>query len=93
MDENKQEEWVTVQTIELFGKEYEIASNKNGYIKLKGSPIFIRSGIVYTQRGQTPLSLAQTDKIRVRKVRYIDNSDKTPEQLENESIIEMFKEG
>lgn len=81
-----------IQTIELFGKEYVIDSNKNGYIKLKGSPMFIRAGVVYTPRGATPLSLAQTDKIRVRKVKVMDEDNRSPEQKQNEEIIEMFKE-
>lgn len=83
-----------IETIELFGKEYVIESNKNGYIKLKSSPMFIKSGIVYTPRGNTPLSLAQTDKIRKKMVRILEDADdRSPEQKQNESIIEMFKEG
>lgn len=82
-----------IETIELFGKEYEIESNKNGYIKLKNSETFIRSGVVYTPRGQTPLSLAQTDKIRKKMVRINEEADeRSPEQKQNEAIIDMFKE-
>lgn len=86
--------FIPVEIIELFGKEYVIESNKNGYIKLKHSPMFIKSGIVYTPRGSTPLSLAQTDKIRRKMVRILEEGDeRTPEQRQNESIIDMFKEG
>lgn len=83
----------SVEIIELFGKEYEIESNKNGYIKLKSSPMFIKSGIVYTPRGSTPLSLAQTDKIRRKMVKILEEGDdRSPEQKLNESIVDMFKE-
>ena len=83
----------SIETIELFGKEYEIESNKNGYIKLKNSNMFIRSGIIYTPRGQTPLSLAQTDKIRKKMVRINEEADdRSPEQKQNEAIVDMFKE-
>ena len=71
----------------------EIESNKNGYIKLKNSNMFIRSGIIYTPRGQTPLSLAQTDKIRKKMVRINEEADdRSPEQKQNEAIVDMFKE-
>ena len=83
----------SIETIELFGKEYEIESNKNWYIKLKNSNMFIRSGIIYTPRGQTPLSLAQTDKIRKKMVRINEEADdRSPEQKQNEAIVDMFKE-
>lgn len=86
----KFESW---ETIELFGKEYVIESNKNGYIKLKNSPMFVKQGIVYTPRGQTPLSLAQTDKIRKKMVRVNEEADtRSPEQKQNETIIDMFRE-
>lgn len=81
------------ETIQLFGKEYVIESNKNGYIKLKDSPIFVRSGVVYTPRGQTPLSLAQTDKIRKKMVRINEEADdRSEEQRNNENMIDMFRE-
>lgn len=84
----------TVETIELFGKEYEIESNKNGYIKLVGSPIFVKQGIVYTPRGEVALSLAQTDKIRKKMVRINEEEDtRSEEQKTNETIIDLFKEG
>ncbi len=87
------EKYKSVEYITLFGKEYEIESNKNGYIKLKDSPIFIKQGIVYTPRNSTPLSLAQTDKIRKKMVRIVDNDTRSEEQKTNEAIVEMFKEG
>lgn len=84
----------SVEFIELFGKEYEIESNKNGYIKLKSSPIFIKQGIVYTPRGEVVLSLAQTDKIRKKMVKINEEEDtRSEEQKTNETIIDMFKEG
>lgn len=82
------------ETIELFGKEYVIQSNKNGYIKLKDSPIFVKQGIVFTPRGSTPLSLAQTDKIRKKMVRINEETDdRSEEQKTNETIVDMFREG
>lgn len=84
----------SVEFIELFGKEYEIESNKNGYIKLVGSPIFIKQGIVYTPRGEVALSLAQTDKIRKKMVKINEEEDtRSEEQKTNETIVDMFKEG
>lgn len=88
------EKFQPVEFIELFGKEYEIESNKNGYIKLKSSPIFVKQGIVYTPRGEVALSLAQTDKIRKKMVRIPEDEDtRSEEQKTNEAIIDMFKEG
>lgn len=83
-----------IEVMELFGKEYEIASRKDGYTKFKNSPIFIYKGTVYTPRSEVPLSFAQTGVVRrIKMTREIIHEEETKEEgvITNNELVEMFK--